>query len=68
MGMIQNYNDEFNTLPWKDRTRAKQLIDQGLAKIADRPKLSDVLPIARELLRLLPDSAKGNIPEGILRG
>ena len=66
--MIQDYNDNYYSLQWKDRFRARQLIDRGLSAISDNPRLQDLLPIARELINLLPDSERAKIPEGLLRG
>lgn len=68
MDMIQDYNDRYNMLQWKDRFRARQLIDRGLSAMSDNPTINELLPIARELLRLLPDNEKTNIPDGLLRG
>lgn len=67
MGMIQNYNDKYNSLQWRDRFRARQLLDRGLAAISNNPRVEELLPIARELINLLPDDEKGNIPDGLLR-
>lgn len=68
MGMIQDYNDKYNSLQWKDRFRARQLLDRGLSAISNNPTLQDLLPIARELMNLLPDDERGSIPDGLLRG
>lgn len=68
MGMIRDYNDKYNLLQWSDRFRARQLLDRGLTTISNNPKLEELLPVARELMNLLPDNEKGNIPDGLLRG
>ena len=68
MDIIQDYNENFYQLPWKDRFRARQLLDRGLSAMSNNPRLQDLLPIARELINLLPDSEKAKIPEGLLRG
>ena len=66
--LIQDYNERYNSLQWKDRIRARQLLDRGLMIINDNPTVQELLPVARELFYLLPDEEKKRIPDGLLRG
>ncbi len=60
VGCIRHYNQTFSQEPWKDRQRARQLIDKGLTQILDNPTVETLLPIAQEILRLLPDNGGAN--------
>lgn len=60
-GVIQQLNRDFATIPWKDRARARQLIDQGLAAINNQPTRDKLQPIAAALLELLPDNVRSGI-------
>ncbi len=61
MECIRHYDQTFSQEPWKDRQRARQLINKGLQKIQQgNPTTEELLPIAREILRLLPDDGGAN--------
>jgi molecular chaperone DnaK len=53
---LQHFNQDFNTLHWKNPTKARQLINQGLKQVADGNK--NVRPILVELIQLLPQDEK----------
>lgn len=55
IGLIQNMNDNFAYTQWKDRGRAKQLINQALELINSNPTVDRIHPIAVLLIQLLPD-------------
>ncbi len=55
MGLIQHYDESFNTEQWKNTQRARELINRGLAIMNDNPTGEKLLPIARGILDLLPD-------------
>ena len=55
MGVIQGMNRDFDTIRWKDRTRARQLLNQGIAEINNQPTRDKLQPIAAALIELLPD-------------
>ena len=55
MGVIQDMNRDFDTIRWKDRTRARQLLNQGIAEINNQPTRDKLQPIAAALMELLPD-------------
>jgi len=58
---IANWNRNFNTTAWKDATRARSLVNQGVAIINDAPTASKLSPIAWELVELSPE---GELPAG----
>ncbi len=58
MGLIQRYDNTFSAHPWKDASRARQLINRGLEIMNNNPSTEALLPIARGILDLLPDSER----------
>lgn len=58
---IVNWQRNFTTIAWKDVTRARSLVNQGMAIINDAPSASKLSPIAWELLDLSPE---GDLPAG----
>lgn len=66
MGLIDEYNKTFSSHPWKDASRARQLINRGLEIINNNPSTEALLPIAKGILDLLPDEEAANAG-GLLR-
>ena len=60
IGLIDDYNKTFSSHPWKDASRARQLINRGLEIINNNPSTEALLPIARGILNLLPDEEAAN--------
>lgn len=62
---LKNFNDEFDTLDWKDRNRARMTLDRGL-KIAatPNPTKEKLRPVIIELFKLLPETDKPIIGGG----
>lgn len=58
---ILGWNKRFDTLAWKDRNRARQLINQAIAIINDSPTADKLEPYVDQLVDLLPPSA---VPAG----
>ncbi|SDH89492.1 molecular chaperone DnaK [Flavobacterium omnivorum] len=52
---IKYHDREFNTLKWKDKTKARQLINQGLQLIADG-RTKDLRPILHQIWDLRIDA------------
>lgn len=68
MAVIRYSDENFGAIRWKNASRARQLINQGLAKINDQPTEAALLPIASELVRLQPDDQSGEGIGSILKG
>ena len=51
---IADWNNRFDEIKWKDKTRARQLVNQGMAKIIASPTVNTLQPIVNELISLLP--------------
>ena len=63
--LIEDMNRDFNTIQWKDRNRARTLINQGLAEINNQPTREKLQPIAVALLELLPEGEKARRGSGL---
>ncbi len=57
--MIEGMHDDFDTIQWKDRGRARSLINQGMAEINNQPTREKLQPIVIALFELLPDGERG---------
>jgi molecular chaperone DnaK len=53
---LQHFNADFNSLHWKNPTKARQLINQGLQQVARGN--NNIRPILVELIQLLPQDEK----------
>lgn len=58
---ITGWNKRFDSTQWKDRNRARQLINNAIAIINDSPTADELDPYIQQLVALLPPSA---VPEG----
>ena len=58
IGLLHNFNDDFDTLDWKDRNRARMTLDRGFQIAANNPTKAALRPIIIELYNLLPDTQK----------
>ena len=51
---IMGWNKRFDTIAWKDRTRARQLINSAIGIINDSPTADKLDPYVDQLIALLP--------------
>jgi molecular chaperone DnaK len=68
IGMIRNFDNNFNTFHWKDSSRARQLINNGLGKITENPDVEDLRQIVVSLYDLLPDDERPSGDDSVLVG
>jgi molecular chaperone DnaK len=61
---LKNFNDEFDTLDWKDRNRARMTLDRGLQMAVNNPTKEKLRPVIIELFNLLPETDKPMIGGG----
>ena len=54
---IMSWNRRFDTLAWKDKVRARQLINNAIGIINDSPTVEKLDPYIDQLFSLLPTSA-----------
>lgn len=64
IALLHNFNDDFDTLDWKDRNRARMTLDRGFQIAANNPTKAALRPIIIELYNLLPDTQKPIIGGG----
>lgn len=55
---IQHLNRVFDTIRWKDCSRARALVNQGLAEINNQPTAEKIKPIVIALFDLMPDDQR----------
>lgn len=67
IGLISDCNERFDRIHWKDSSRARQLINQGLEEINNQPTIEKLHPIARNLIELMPDDEAAQNTGGLLR-
>jgi len=58
---IGSWNKRFDTIAWKDRTRARQLINSAIGIINDSPTADKLEPYIDQLVALLPPT---DVPKG----
>lgn len=58
ISIIKGFDDDFETHNWKNKSQAKQLINQAKQMIATNPTKQKLRPIVSELFKLLPDSER----------
>jgi molecular chaperone DnaK len=54
MGILRQFNENFNTHEWSDEGKARSLIHQGLQIASNNPSKQKLRPIVIELFKLLP--------------
>jgi len=62
--ILKQLNDEFDILEWKDRNRARMILDRGLQMVANNPTKQSLRSVIIELYKLLPDAQKPIIDKG----
>nr|WP_319266409.1 Hsp70 family protein [uncultured Draconibacterium sp.] len=62
--LLKNFHDDFDTLDWKDRNRARMTLDRGLQMAANNPSKDSLRQVVIELYNLLPDTQKPIIGGG----
>ena len=61
---LNHFNEDFDTLDWNDRDRARMTLDKGLQLAANNPVKEQLRPIVTELYKLLPDADKAIVGGG----
>ena len=54
MRLIRDCNNNFGRFRWKDASRARQLVNQGMAIMGNNPTVEQLQPIAAQLINLMP--------------
>lgn len=63
VGFIRSYHENFKSIPWKNESRARQLVDQGAEMINNNPTVDGLRPICVAIIDLIdrPESEKPKI-------
>lgn len=54
---VYNWNRDFEAINWKNKMRARQLVNQAVGIINGTPTKDALFPIVRELISLLPETS-----------
>ena len=55
ISLLQNFNEDFDSQPWSDKSKARVILDKGLSEAALNPSKERILSYCRELWKLLPN-------------
>lgn len=61
MGLIRDCSNNFGRFRWKDASRARQLVNQGMGIIGNNPTVEQLQPIAAQLIDLMPRDEAENV-------
>ncbi|MEO9534313.1 MAG: Hsp70 family protein [Crocinitomicaceae bacterium] len=68
MHFIREHNNNFARYSWKDTTRARTLLDQGMEKMSNNPTKEELHPIVIGLFNLLPPDEQPSGDSSVLMG
>ena len=60
MVWINDWNNRFSSIAWKDRSRARQLLNNAIAEINNQPTVDSLHPFIIGLVELLPSDDPSN--------
>ena len=68
IGMIRNFNENFGDYSWSNPTKARQLVNSGLEKIANGPDKEELREILIPLYDMIPTEEKPSDDDSVLVG
>lgn len=66
IAIILHWHEDFNSIRWQNPARARQLLNQAISVIQDNPTSDKLLPIAKQIIDLLPEDERANV-DGLLK-
>lgn len=63
ISQIKSFDDDFESINWKNESQARKLINQAKQIISTNPTTEKLRPIILDLYKLLPDIAKQKLSE-----
>lgn len=66
IAIILHWHEDFDSIRWQNPTRARKLLNQAISVIQDNPTSDKLLPIAKQIIELLPEDEKRNV-SGLLK-
>ena len=64
ISVLVSFNDDFNSQPWSDKSKARSILDRGLKEAMSNPDKARILNYCRELWALLPNRSSGTDTTG----
>jgi molecular chaperone DnaK len=61
IAIILHWHEDFNSIRWQNPARARQLLNQAISVIQDNPTSDKLLPIAKQIIDLLPEDERANV-------
>lgn len=68
IGFIRDFNENFGNYHWRDASKARGLINEGLQIIGQSPSTEELRPIVISLINLLPEEEKPGDDDDVLVG
>lgn len=65
---IRYVDEEFSSISWKDKQKARQLVNEGLQIINSDPSVTSLRPIIGELANLMPRDEQTQFDDSLLIG
>ena len=61
IAIILHWHEDFDSIRWQNPTRARKLLNQAISVIQDNPTSDKLLPIAKQIIELLPEDERANV-------
>ena len=66
ISILMNFNDDFDSQPWSDRSKAKTILNSAMREVMASPNKERALNYCQQLWRLLPNPKNGANRDDIL--
>lgn len=66
ISILINMNDDFDSQPWSDRSKARSILNAALKEVMDNPNRQRALSYCQQLWRLLPNPKEAGQRDDIL--
>ena len=60
ISILMNYNDDFDSHPWTDRSQARSVLNNAMKDVMNNPSRERALNYCQKLWKLLPNAKKGD--------
>lgn len=60
IGILMNYNEDFDSQPWTDRSQARTILNNAMREVMDNPSRDRALSYCQKLWQLLPNTKGGD--------
>ena len=67
MAFTEHFYNNFDSIDWKNRTRARQLVNQAAEIAETNPSVEKLKPIMRQIIEQMSNPDAGGLPQGLLR-